>query len=162
MKLPDLNEIARNLEIDPLALGLALIDASELRTDSFPRLDTDRPALVLNLHAQDLPIITRTLRANYPAAHRISLIQGKRVKQQTLDSLPSETEITRNTILFISPLPHTSSPLSVANIMARLRAPVGGCPWDLEQTHESITRALVEETYEVIEAISDQDSPHLK
>ena len=46
--------------------------------------------------------------------------------------------------------------------MARAVGPVGGCPWDLEQTHASITCALVEETYEVIEAISDKDAPHLQ
>lgn len=44
-------------------------------------------------------------------------------------------------------------------IMRRLRGP-GGCPWDAEQTHESLTRYLLEETYEVIEAI-DTQSPEL-
>ena len=38
-------------------------------------------------------------------------------------------------------------------IMALLRAP-GGCPWDAAQTHESIRKNLIEETYEVIEAIN--------
>ena len=37
-------------------------------------------------------------------------------------------------------------------VMDRLRSP-GGCPWDAEQTHESLTRYLLEETYEVLEAI---------
>ena len=37
-------------------------------------------------------------------------------------------------------------------IMARLRAP-GGCPWDAEQTHESLIKYLIEETYELIDAI---------
>ena len=37
-----------------------------------------------------------------------------------------------------------------------LRAP-GGCPWDAEQTHESIREDLIEETYEVIEAIDNKD-----
>jgi len=46
-------------------------------------------------------------------------------------------------------------------IMRRLRAP-GGCPWDAEQTHESLTRYLLEETYEVIEAIDEKSSQHLK
>jgi tetrapyrrole methylase family protein/MazG family protein len=46
-------------------------------------------------------------------------------------------------------------------IMRRLRAP-GGCPWDAEQTHESLTRYLLEETYEVIEAIDEKDPRHLK
>lgn len=41
-------------------------------------------------------------------------------------------------------------------IVRVLRAP-GGCPWDAEQTHESIRKNLIEETYEVIEAINKQD-----
>jgi tetrapyrrole methylase family protein/MazG family protein len=46
-------------------------------------------------------------------------------------------------------------------IMRKLRAP-GGCPWDAEQTHESLTRYLLEETYEVIEAIDEKSPQHLK
>lgn len=44
-------------------------------------------------------------------------------------------------------------------IMGRLRGP-GGCPWDAEQTHDSLKRYLLEETYEVIEAI-DTGNPEL-
>jgi len=46
-------------------------------------------------------------------------------------------------------------------IIAILRAP-GGCPWDAEQTHESIRRNLLEEAYEAAEAIDDNDPEHLK
>lgn len=42
------------------------------------------------------------------------------------------------------------------NIMRILRSP-GGCPWDIEQTHTSIRKNLIEETYEVIEAIDKDD-----
>lgn len=41
-------------------------------------------------------------------------------------------------------------------IMARLRSP-GGCPWDAEQTHASLRTYLLEETYEVLEAIDTED-----
>ena len=44
----------------------------------------------------------------------------------------------------------------LVKIMALLRAP-DGCPWDREQSHESIKTNLIEETYEVIEAINKQD-----
>ena len=44
--------------------------------------------------------------------------------------------------------------------MARLRAP-GGCPWDREQTHESLKRNLLEEAYEILEAIGQGDPPKL-
>ena len=46
-------------------------------------------------------------------------------------------------------------------LMRRLRAP-GGCPWDAEQTHESLKRYLLEESYEVIEAIDANDPALLK
>ena len=42
------------------------------------------------------------------------------------------------------------------HIMKLLRSP-GGCPWDIEQTHKSIRKNLIEETYEVIEAIDKDD-----
>ena len=45
-------------------------------------------------------------------------------------------------------------------IVARLRAP-NGCPWDREQTHASLKNGLIEEAYEVIEAIDNQDDAHL-
>ena len=50
-----------------------------------------------------------------------------------------------------------TSPLERAvEVMDRLRSP-GGCPWDAEQTHESLTRYLLEEAYEVLEAIETGD-----
>lgn len=44
----------------------------------------------------------------------------------------------------------------LVEIMKILRAP-GGCPWDAEQTHESIKKSFIEETYEAIEAINKND-----
>ena len=49
---------------------------------------------------------------------------------------------------------------AVVNIIERLRSP-GGCPWDREQTHASLKRNLLEECYEVLEAIDDSDSAKL-
>ncbi len=47
-------------------------------------------------------------------------------------------------------------------IMARLRAPDGGCPWDLEQTYATIAPHTIEEAYEVAEAIESGDRAALK
>jgi tetrapyrrole methylase family protein / MazG family protein len=49
----------------------------------------------------------------------------------------------------------------IMTIMRRLRAP-GGCPWDAEQSHESLKRYLLEEAYEVIEAIDTGSDELLK
>ncbi|MDR0722020.1 MAG: nucleoside triphosphate pyrophosphohydrolase [Treponema sp.] len=47
------------------------------------------------------------------------------------------------------------------DIVLRLRSP-GGCPWDLEQTPRSLRGDLIEETYECVEAIDEQDPAHIK
>jgi nucleoside triphosphate diphosphatase len=47
-------------------------------------------------------------------------------------------------------------------VMAALRTPVTGCPWDLDQTFATIAPYTIEEAYEVADAIARQDMPHLK
>ena len=56
---------------------------------------------------------------------------------------------------------HTNRFDRIISIMQRLRAP-GGCPWDAEQTHESLKRYLLEEAYEVLEAVDSGSDEHLK
>ena len=46
--------------------------------------------------------------------------------------------------------------LRLAEVMDRLRSP-GGCPWDAQQTHESLVKYLLEESYEFIDALGDGD-----
>jgi len=47
------------------------------------------------------------------------------------------------------------------DIVIKLRNPDGGCPWDIEQTPSSLRGSLVEETYECLEAIDENDSSHI-
>lgn len=51
--------------------------------------------------------------------------------------------------------------LRLVEVMDRLRSP-GGCPWDAEQTHQSLATYLLEETYETLEAIDTGDRDHLR
>ncbi len=51
--------------------------------------------------------------------------------------------------------------VEAAAVMDRLRSP-GGCPWDAEQTHDSLRQYLVEECYELLEAIEDGDRAALR
>ena len=50
--------------------------------------------------------------------------------------------------------------LSPSEILARLRSPRGGCPWDIRQTKEDIGRYLIEEAYELIDAVAEGDPRH--
>ena len=71
--------------------------------------------------------------------------------------MPEETKT-------ISPSPTTMDPRSIDTllaIMAALRTPVTGCPWDLEQSFETIAPYTIEEAYEVADAIASGNRKHL-
>src|SRR5881392_508467 len=55
----------------------------------------------------------------------------------------------------------TNNFAKLCDIVAKLRAP-GGCPWDREQTHESLLPATIEEAYEVAEAARAKDDAHFR
>src|SRR5437879_6649699 len=57
--------------------------------------------------------------------------------------------------------PYSPGIQAIFEVVARLRAP-GGCPWDREQTHESLRPYLLEETYELLEAIDSGDDVKMK
>ena len=51
--------------------------------------------------------------------------------------------------------------LKLCDIVAKLRGP-GGCPWDIEQTPQTLRSDLVEETWECFEALTENDVPHIR
>jgi tetrapyrrole methylase family protein/MazG family protein len=61
----------------------------------------------------------------------------------------------------LSDRPYSPGVAAIFEVVARLRAP-GGCPWDREQTHESLRPYLLEETYELLEAIDSGDDAKMK
>jgi XTP/dITP diphosphohydrolase len=60
-------------------------------------------------------------------------------------------------LVFLAQLPAGTELLRAVGVMDRLRDPDGGCPWDLEQDHHTLGRYLVEETYELLDAIALED-----
>ncbi|GJF04540.1 MULTISPECIES: MazG family protein [Pseudonocardia] len=60
-----------------------------------------------------------------------------------------------------TPEPAGAALLDAVAVMDRLRSP-GGCPWDAEQTHASLLQYLVEEAYELYEAVEDGDRPAMR
>jgi MazG family protein len=77
-------------------------------------------------------------------------------------NLPSEHSSAQPTAPQVTTDPERAAALfqQSVTIMARLRAP-GGCPWDREQSFDSIRKYTLEETYEVFDAIERRDWPHL-
>ncbi len=58
-------------------------------------------------------------------------------------------------------MPENQNFQHLVDILAKLRGP-GGCPWDREQTHQSLRQYVVEEAYEVVDAIEQDDYAHLR
>jgi XTP/dITP diphosphohydrolase len=69
---------------------------------------------------------------------------------------PAHPAITAADEVVRTPEPPGAALLDAVAVMDRLRSP-GGCPWDAEQTHESLLQYLVEECYELYQAVEDRD-----
>ncbi|WP_020664760.1 MazG family protein [Amycolatopsis benzoatilytica] len=90
--------------------------------------------------------------AQAPSVQGIVLLAGSRAEPTAAALLAAGARVLE------APVP----PLVAAvEVMDRLRSP-GGCPWDARQTHESLRQYLVEETYELLEAIEDNDREALR
>ncbi|HET91248.1 MAG TPA: nucleoside triphosphate pyrophosphohydrolase [Chloroflexi bacterium] len=149
------------LRVDALD-GLQLCDAVDLATRHHPPLNPDVPALVGQLYNRALAAdVKLTLMNQYPDEHPVTLVHAAGTAEQTLVSLPlyaldRREDLAHLTTLYVPPLPGVASFEGLQNTVAQLRAP-DGCPWDREQTHESLRSGLLEEAYEVVDAIDAAD-----
>ena len=149
------------LQIDALA-GLQVYDAVELAACYHPPLNPDLPALVGQLYSRALATdVKLTLMNQYPDDHGVMLVHAAGTPEQCVVRLPlyeldRREDIAHLTTLYVPPLPGVSSFEGLQDTVAHLRAP-DGCPWDREQTHESLRRGVLEEAYEVIATIDAGD-----
>ncbi len=154
------------LGLDPLA-GLQLVDATELAALHHPGLNPDLPALIAQLYDQSLASdVKLTLMNLYPDEHPVTLVRGAgadraQVLTAPLYELDRQPAVDHLTSLYVPPLPRPSSLEAFQDTIARLRAP-GGCPWDQEQTHQSLRPHLLEETYETLAALDADDTDALR
>jgi len=142
---------------------LQLADALELAARHHPPFHPDAPALVAQLYSPGLASdVKLTLMNQYPDEHPVKLVHaagtgGERVEALPLYAIDRSPEISHLTSLYVPPLPRQSAFESFQETIAHLRAPEG-CPWDREQTHQTLRRNLLEETYEVLHTL-DVDDP---
>ncbi len=150
------------LEVDALN-GLQVADASDLAAAHHPPLDPDRPALIGQLDSQQLASdVKLTLMNAYPDEHPVTLVRAAGTPQCTRMTIPlyeldQGQPLDHLTCLYVPPLPHPGGLPALQETVARLRAP-DGCPWDREQSHQTLRSNLLEETYEVLAAL-DADDP---
>jgi len=87
-------------------------------------------------------------------------LEGRRIETELVPGMPRATLAAAITMPLV-PLPPASAHYSwndLVEVMARLRR---GCPWDREQTHESLVPYLLEESYEVVDAIEARSDGNL-
>jgi tetrapyrrole methylase family protein/MazG family protein len=154
------------LELDPFP-QTALVDALELVSAHVPSFPPSSPAIVAQIHSQAIASdVKLTLMSVYPDEHPVKLVHAAGTPEARVESL-SLFEIDRSpyigllTTLYIPPLGPATSFEAFQEIIAHLRAP-DGCPWDKEQTHQTLRSHLLEETYEALTALDANDADAMR
>jgi len=151
------------LGLDPFP-QVTLVDAMELDAAHVPSFPPSIPVLVSQIYSRQIASLVKlVLMEVYPDEHPVRLVHAAGTDQQQVEDL-SLYEIDRSpsigllTTLYLPPLEKDTSFEAFQELVAHLRAPEG-CPWDREQTHLSLRKHLLEETYETLEALDREDIP---
>jgi tetrapyrrole methylase family protein/MazG family protein len=150
----------------PLSSSLKLVDALELKTAYFPPFSLSDDVIIHHLHEEKAILaVLNLIRTVYPKNHSVKWISLMNPAETgfslTLENLGSTLRADDNGILYLPGLGKHASYEAFQDIVAHLRAP-DGCPWDRKQTHNSLRTSLLEETYEMIEAIDTGDKAGLQ
>ncbi|BCY16346.1 hypothetical protein hrd7_01950 [Leptolinea sp. HRD-7] len=161
--MDELSHIYLSLNLDP-SQPLTIMPAVCLKGTHTTRHNPAHALLISSINSQDeLGHIHTILSRIYPADHGITLftttyscmnIEPHLTIADLAKSL--EFQIGTHRYLFIPPLDRAKSFIEFQEIIAHLRAPEG-CPWDREQTHQSLRNNLLEEAYETLETLDRGD-----
>ncbi|EKN70321.1 tetrapyrrole methylase family protein/MazG family protein [Neobacillus bataviensis LMG 21833] len=154
------------LRIDPIE-GFQLLDGTALLSS---QLQIEQHIFISQVYDQFVASnVKLTLMEKLPDDYEVYIVTAAGSSQEVIEKVPLY-ELDRNvsinnlTSVYIPPVKEEQILLKnfskLREIIAVLRGP-NGCPWDREQTHESLKKYLIEETYEVIEAINHDDIDHL-
>lgn len=149
------------LQIDGMD-GLQVADALEVALCLHPALNPDAPAMLGQLYSREVAgDVKLTLMNQYPDQHLVHLVHAASTAEEQVDTVQLHAldhcqSIGHLTTLYVPPLPKRSGFEGFQETIARLRGP-GGCPWDQEQTHQSLSQGLLEETAEVMDALDAND-----
>lgn len=160
-----LEPVCSALGLDPHP-KLVLTDSLYLASLEIPFFPASVPAMISNLRpgleANDLKL---TLMNNYPDEYPVKLVHNAGLPDELIEEIPlylldQSLHTGLMTTLYLPARENGRSFEDFQQIIARLRA-VDGCPWDREQTHLSLRPYLLQESYEVLEALDEENSQHL-
>ncbi|MFH2039611.1 MAG: nucleoside triphosphate pyrophosphohydrolase [Chloroflexota bacterium] len=149
------------LGLDPFP-QITLVDALELSQRKIPPFPVDTHVMVAQIYSRLVAAeVKMTLNSIYPDDHKVTLVHSAGTESEILEQL-SLYEIDRSsnigllTLLYVPPMERGTSFEAFQEVVAALRAP-GGCPWDQEQTHQTLRSHLLEEAYETLAALDSED-----
>jgi tetrapyrrole methylase family protein / MazG family protein len=166
-----LEPVCAALELDPFNLGAQIIDATTLASLSHEeiagKLLPTTPLLVVQVYNRRVASAVKiALGECYPDEWPVRLVRAAGVdSDESVIEMPLY-ELDRNNLanhlctLYVPPCGEMDAlrlPETLRFITMRLRRDPDGCPWDRQQTHQSLTRYVIEETYEVVEALEEND-----
>ncbi|MGI6109221.1 MAG: nucleoside triphosphate pyrophosphohydrolase [Eubacteriaceae bacterium] len=159
---------ADTLEFDPVE-GLTVLDAFAVVGDAVSRQtpDPSTAALITQVYNSHMASEVKLALARvYPDDTEIILLYHAGLPDESVDTLPlyelDRQKCDHLTSVFIPPVPENTRNIGrLLEIMRILRSPEG-CPWDKEQDHKSLKSCLIEEAYEVADAIEQEDFENLQ
>ncbi len=151
----------------PITQDWVLVDSLSLMNLEVPDYPPTKPAIITNLTSREQASeLKLTLMANYPDEYPVTLVHAAGSNAEIIEpvelwQIDRTVHIGGLTSLYVPPLEAGRSFEDFQQVIARLRAP-DGCPWDREQTHLTLRAHLIEEAYEVLQALDEEDPEHLK
>jgi tetrapyrrole methylase family protein/MazG family protein len=162
-----LDQLFVSFGLDPIE-GFQLLDGCDLQYRQLnPEIHTVITQVYDRLVASDVKL---TLMEMYPddypvwVCHKLGFKEGQEILRVPLYELDHQTSFGNFSFVYIPKAEESitmyRSFSTLREIIKTLRSPEG-CPWDREQTHKSLKKYLIEETYEVLEAIDEEDQEAL-
>jgi tetrapyrrole methylase family protein / MazG family protein len=140
---------------------LTLLEAQEFTSAHYPPTPPDVDTLIIGVDSRELALqVKAVLQSIYPDEHVVKVVESGGGKEQRLGELGTG-DYSPSTCLYIPSLGEGTSIESFAEIVAHLRAP-DGCPWDREQTHQTLRKHLLEEAYETLSAMDADDKAGMR
>jgi XTP/dITP diphosphohydrolase len=118
------------------------------------------PVLVVDIQQPEQlqQLLTQLHTWDFSSNYAVTLISGVQARHFTLqDADPADISFPCNLYLPTPPDPTWSALQGLIAVVAQLRNPDGGCPWDLAQTPTSLMPYVIEEAYEVVDALRQGD-----
>jgi tetrapyrrole methylase family protein/MazG family protein len=157
-----LDPIFNALRIDPIE-GFQLVDGTMFKRDD---VKMNQHVLIAQVYdTYSASEVKLTLMEKYPDDYLVTIVTAAGTSEERLRTVPlfeldRAAELNNLTTVYVPPVTKMEDRLkewsTFREIIAKLRAP-DGCPWDREQTHESLKKYLIEEVHEFLQAVNDQD-----